>query len=112
MKLVIAIVQPHKLDDVLDALVSIGVHGVSAFEGKGHGRQKGHREIYRGTDYSPKFLPKTRIEVAVPTERVDAVVAAILASAKTGNIGDGNIFVTPIEHAVRIRTGETDDEAL
>src|SRR2546423_13803551 len=107
MKLVIAIIKPFKLDEVRDALVAVGVHGMTASEVKGYGRQKGHTEIYRGAEYAVNFLPKIRIEVAVPTDRVDAVVEAITASAKTGQIGDGKIFVTPIEQAVRHRTGET-----
>jgi nitrogen regulatory protein P-II 2 len=112
MKLVIAIIKPFKLDEVRDALVAVGVHGMTASEVKGYGRQKGHTEIYRGAEYAVNFLPKIRIEVAVPSDRVDTVVEAITASAKTGQIGDGKIFVTPIEQAVRIRTGETDVDAL
>ena len=112
MKLIIAIIKPFKLEDVRDALVAVGVQGMTASEVKGYGRQKGHTEIYRGAEYAVNFLPKIRIEVAVPTDRVAAVVEAIIASAKTGQIGDGKIFVLPLEHAVRIRTGETDDDAL
>jgi nitrogen regulatory protein P-II 2 len=112
MKLVIAIIKPFKLDEVRDALVAVGVHGMTASEVKGYGRQKGHTEIYRGAEYAVNFLPKIRIEVAVSSDRVDAVVEAITAAAKTGQIGDGKIFVTPIEHAIRIRTGETDVDAL
>ena len=112
MKLVIAIIKPFKLEDVRDALVAVGVQGMTASEVKGYGRQKGHTEIYRGAEYAVNFLPKIRIEVAVPTDRVAAVVEAIIASAKTGQIGDGKIFVTGIESAVRIRTGETDSDAL
>jgi nitrogen regulatory protein P-II 2 len=112
MKLVIAIIKPFKLDEVRDALVAVGVHGMTASEVKGYGRQKGHTEIYRGAEYAVNFLPKIRIEVAVPSDRVDAVVEAITAAAKTGQIGDGKIFVTPIEQAIRIRTGETDVDAL
>jgi nitrogen regulatory protein P-II 2 len=112
MKLVIAIIKPFKLEDVRDALVAVGVHGMTASEVKGYGRQKGHTEIYRGAEYAVNFLPKIRIEVAVPSERVAAVVEAIIGSAKTGQIGDGKIFVTAIDQAVRIRTGETDVDAL
>ena len=94
MKLVIAIIKPFKLEEVRDALVTVGVHGMTVTEVKGYGRQKGHTEIYRGAEYAVNFLPKIRIEVAVPTDRVDAVVEAIAGAAKTGQIGDGKIFVT------------------
>jgi nitrogen regulatory protein P-II 2 len=112
MKLVIAIIKPFKLEDVRDALVAVGVHGMTVTEVKGYGRQKGHTEIYRGAEYAVNFLPKMRIEVGVPTDRVEKVVEAITQSAKTGQIGDGKIFVTNIDQAVRIRTGETDVDAL
>ena len=112
MKIVMAIIKPFKLEEVRDALVAVGVHGMTVTEVKGYGRQKGHTEIYRGAEYAVNFLPKIRIEVAVPTERVATVVEAITVSAKTGQIGDGKIFVTPIDHAVRIRTGESDSAAL
>ena len=112
MKLVIAIIKPFKLDEVRDALTGLGVQGMTVTEVKGYGRQKGHTEIYRGAEYAVNFLPKVRIEVAVDDDRADKVVEAITAAAKTGQIGDGKIFVTPIEHAVRIRTGETDSDAL
>ena len=112
MKLVTAIIKPFKLDEVRDALSALGVSGLTVTEVKGYGRQKGHTEIYRGAEYLVSFLPKLRIEVAVPSERVDKVVEAIIAAAKTGQIGDGKIFVMPIERAVRIRTGETDTDAL
>ncbi len=112
MKLVIAIIKPFKLDEVRDALTAIGVHGMTVAEVKGYGRQKGHTEIYRGAEYAVNFLPKMRIEVAIPDDQEDRVVDAIIASAKTGQIGDGKIFVTDISHAVRIRTGETDNDAL
>ena len=112
MKIVMAIIKPFKLDDVRDALTSMGVHGMTVTEVKGYGRQKGHTEIYRGAEYSVSFLPKLKIEVAVPSEQVDKVVEAITTSAKTGQIGDGKIFVLGLEHAVRIRTGETDAAAL
>src|SRR6185503_10622 len=108
MKLVIAVIKPFKLDEVRDALTAIGIHGMTVSEVKGYGRQKGHMEIYRGAEYAVNFLPKVRIEVAVASEPVDEVVEDIAADAKTGQIGDGKIFVAPIEHAVRIRTGETD----
>ncbi|HTZ03303.1 MAG TPA: P-II family nitrogen regulator [Xanthobacteraceae bacterium] len=112
MKLVIAIVKPFKLEEVRDALLAIGIHGMTVSEVKGYGRQKGHTEIYRGAEYAVNFLPKVRIEVAVPTDQADRVVEAITAAAKTGQIGDGKIFVAPIDHAIRIRTGETDANAL
>ena len=112
MKLVIAIIKPFKLDEVRDALTAIGVHGMTVTEVKGYGRQKGHTEIYRGAEYAVNFLPKLRVEVAVPTNQVRRVVDAIVQSANTGQIGDGKIFVTTIDSAVRIRTGETDANAL
>jgi nitrogen regulatory protein P-II 2 len=112
MKLVIAVIKPFKLDDVRDALVAVGVQGMTASEVTGYGRQRGHTEIYRGSEYAVNFLPKIRIEVAVPSERVDQVIDAIASAAKTGQIGDGKIFVTAIDQAVRIRTGETDVDAL
>ena len=112
MKLVIAIIKPFKLEDVRDALVGVGIHGMTVTEVKGYGRQKGHTEIYRGAEYAVNFLPKMRIEVAVASDRVEKVVEAISNAAKTGQIGDGKIFVTSIEQAVRIRTGATDTDAL
>jgi nitrogen regulatory protein P-II 2 len=112
MKLVIAIIKPFKLDEVRDALTGLGVQGMTVTEVKGFGRQKGHMEIYRGAEYAVNFLPKLRLEVAVASGLLDKVVSAITAAAKTGQIGDGKILVTPIEHAVRIRTGETDADAL
>jgi nitrogen regulatory protein P-II 2 len=112
MKLVIAIIKPFKLEDVRDALTSLGIHGMTVSEVKGYGRQKGHTEIYRGAEYAVNFLPKMRLEIAVSSDRADKVVEAIISAAKTGQIGDGKIFVTTIDHAVRIRTGETDDNAL
>lgn len=112
MKLVMAIIKPFKLDEVRDALTAAGVHGMTVTEVKGYGRQKGHTEIYRGTEYAVNFLPKIKIEVAVPSEQAAKVVDAIAAAAKTGQIGDGKIFVYDLEHAVRIRTGETDTAAL
>jgi len=112
MKLVIAIIKPFKLEDVRDALTGMGVHGMTVTEVKGYGRQKGHTEIYRGAEYAINFLPKVRVEAVVADDIVDKVVEAVTAAAKTGQIGDGKIFVTPVEHAVRIRTGETDNNAL
>lgn len=112
MKLVMAIIKPFKLDEVRDALTAIGVQGLTVTEVKGYGRQKGHTEIYRGTEYAVSFLPKLKIEVAVPSSTVESVVEAIQGAAKTGQIGDGKIFVYDIGQAVRIRTGETDSEAL
>ena len=112
MKLVIAIIKPFKLDEVRDALTNLGVHGMTVTEVKGYGRQKGHMEIYRGAEYAVNFLPKIRVEAAVSSEQVDRVVDAIANAAKTGQIGDGKIFVTSLEQAVRIRTGETDTDAL
>ena len=112
MKIVMAVIKPFKLDEVRDALTGVGVHGLTVTEVKGYGRQKGHTEIYRGTEYAVNFLPKVKIEVAVDVGQVDKVVEAITAAAKTGQIGDGKIFVFPLDHAVRIRTGETDAAAL
>ncbi|MEP9376602.1 P-II family nitrogen regulator [Aquabacter sp. CN5-332] len=112
MKIVMAIIKPFKLEEVRDALTGIGVHGLTVTEVKGYGRQKGHTEIYRGAEYAVSFLPKLKIEVAVPTDQVAKVVEAITGAAKTGQIGDGKIFVFQIDHAVRIRTGETDADAL
>ena len=112
MKLVIAVIKPFKLDEVRDALTRIGVHGMTVCEVKGYGRQKGHMEIYRGAEYAVNFLPKLRLEVAVASEHIDQVVEALAAAAKTGQIGDGKIFVTPLEQSVRIRTGETGADAL
>jgi nitrogen regulatory protein P-II 2 len=112
MKIVMAVIKPFKLDEVRDALTAVGVHGLTVTEVKGYGRQKGHTEIYRGTEYAVNFLPKVKIEVAVDGAQVDKVVEAITAAAKTGQIGDGKIFVIPLDHAVRIRTGESDSAAL
>ena len=112
MKLIIAIIKPFKLDEVRQALTGLGVSGMTVTEVKGYGRQKGHTEIYRGAEYTVNFLPKLRVEVAVPAEHVDRAVEAITAGARTGQIGDGKIFVTALDHARRIRTGETDSDAL
>ena len=112
MKLIMAIIKPFKLDEVREALSGLGVQGMTVTEVKGYGRQKGHTEIYRGAEYAVNFLPKLKIEIAVKSEAADAVVEAITAKAKTGQIGDGKIFVTALSHVVRIRTGETDADAL
>ena len=112
MKIVMAIIKPFKLDEVRDALTATGVHGMTVTEVKGYGRQKGHTEIYRGAEYAVSFLPKIKVEVAIPSDQVDKTVDAIVVAAKTGQIGDGKIFVYGIDSAVRIRTGETDAAAL
>ncbi|HYM33556.1 MAG TPA: P-II family nitrogen regulator [Candidatus Cybelea sp.] len=112
MKLIMAVIKPFKLDEVREALTSIGVQGLTVTEVKGFGRQKGHTEIYRGAEYAVSFLPKLKIEVAVKTEMADRVVETIQTAAKTGQIGDGKIFVYDLDHVVRIRTGESDAEAL
>jgi len=112
MKMIIAIIKPFKLDGVRQALTDIGIHGMTVTEVKGYGRQKGHTEVYRGAEYLVSFLPKLRIEIAVATELADRVVEVVSAAARTGQIGDGKIFVTNIDHALRIRTGETDGDAL
>jgi nitrogen regulatory protein P-II 2 len=112
MKFVVAIVQPFKLDEIRNALVEVGVAGMTVSEVKGFGHQKGHTEIYRGAEYAVNFIPKLKIEVAIPAGLVNTVVDAIVKSAHTGQIGDGKIFVADIERALRIRTGETDDAAL
>jgi len=112
MKLIMAVIKPFKLDDVREALMPLGVQGLTAIEVKGFGRQKGQTEIYRGAEYQVSFLPKVQIEVAVPDALVEQVLEAITQAARTGKIGDGKIFVVDLERALRIRTGETDDEAL
>ena len=112
MQFVIAVVKPHKLDEVRDALTAIGVEGLTVTEVKGYGRQGGHTEIYRGAEYQVSFLPKIKIEVAVADDRADRVIEAIQQSANTGQIGDGKIFVYELKQVVRIRTGERDEEAL
>ena len=112
MKIVMAIIKPFKLEEVRDALTAIGVHGLTVTEVKGYGRQKGHTEIYRGAEYAVSFLPKIKIEVAVASDQVDKTIEAITSAAKTGQIGDGKIFVINLDHAVRIRTGEADAAAL
>ena len=112
MKIVTAIIKPFKLDDVREALDRVGAHGMTVSEVKGYGRQKGHTEIYRGAEYVVNFVPKVRLEIVVPDSLVEAIVEAIRSAALTGTIGDGKIFVAPIERVVRIRTGEANDEAL
>jgi len=112
MKIVMAIIKPFKLDEVRDALTAVGVSGLTVTEVKGYGRQKGHTEIYRGTEYAVSFLPKLKVEVAIAASQADKIVDTITAAAKTGQIGDGKIFVLNLDHAVRIRTGETDAAAL
>jgi nitrogen regulatory protein P-II 2 len=112
MKLITAIIKPFKLEDVRAALGRVGVQGMTVTEVKGYGRQKGHKEIYRGAEYVVSFLPKVQLDVAVDDRQADQVVEAISAAAKTGQIGDGKVFVSTIQHAVRIRTGETDEDAL
>ena len=112
MKLITAIIKPFRLDEVREALTEAGVNGVTVTEVKGYGRQKGHTEIYRGAEYAVSFLPKIKIEIAVPADVADRAVEAISSAAKTGQIGDGKIFVYSIDQAVRIRTGETDADAL
>ena len=112
MKMIMAVVKPHKLDPVREALTGLGVEGMTVTEVKGYGRQKGHTEIYRGAEYTVNFLPKVRIEVVIADSLVDQTIEAIQEAAKTGKIGDGKIFVYDVSSAVRIRTGETGDEAL
>ncbi|MCF6336945.1 MAG: P-II family nitrogen regulator [Gammaproteobacteria bacterium] len=112
MKLVTAIIKPFKLDDVREALSEIGVQGITVTEVKGFGRQKGHTELYRGAEYVVDFLPKVKLELAIDTDLLDQVIEAISTAANTGKIGDGKIFVAPLEQVVRIRTGETGTEAL
>ena len=112
MKIVMAVIKPFKLEEVRDALMGIGVHGLTVTEVKGYGRQKGHTEIYRGAEYAVSFLPKIKLEIACAANQADKVIETISIAAKTGQIGDGKIFVFGIDHAVRIRTGETDAAAL
>ena len=112
MKMVVAIIKPFKLDDVREALSDVGVTGITVSEVKGFGRQKGHTELYRGAEYVVDFLPKLKLEIAVVDEQVERVIEAIMQAAGTGKIGDGKIFVTPLEQVIRIRTGEADADAL
>lgn len=112
MKMVTAIIKPFKLDDVRDALQQIGITGMTVEEVKGYGRQKGHTELYRGAEYVVEFQPKVKIQIGISDDQVDAVIDAICSAAATGKIGDGKIFVAPLEQSIRIRTGETGEEAL
>ena len=112
MKKIEAIIKPFKLDEVKEALQDIGVQGLSVVEVKGFGRQKGHTELYRGAEYVVDFLPKVKIEIVLPSDQVDAAIQAIVDAAKTDKIGDGKIFVSPVEQAIRIRTGETGEDAI
>ena len=112
MKMITAIIKPFKLDDVREALSEIGIKGLTVSEVKGFGRQKGHTELYRGAEYVVDFLPKIKMEIGVPEDRVESVVEAIIKTANTGKIGDGKIFVTSVEQVIRIRTGETGQDAL
>ncbi|WP_457561264.1 P-II family nitrogen regulator [Caminibacter sp.] len=112
MKKIEAIIKPFKLDDVKDALFEVGISGITVSEVKGHGRQQGHTELYRGAEYVVDFLPKLKIEIVVKDEEAEKVIDAIVNSARTGKIGDGKIFVLPVEKAIRIRTGEEDEEAI
>jgi nitrogen regulatory protein P-II 2 len=112
MNLIMAIIKPHNLEELRDALARLGVRGLTVTEAKGYGRQRGHTEFYRGAEYTVNFVPKIRIEVAVQDDQVDRVAEAIVAAAKTGQIGDGKVFVSSLDHAIRIRTGEVGDDAL
>ena len=112
MKLVTAIIKPFKLDDVREALSDVGVSGITVTEVKGFGRQKGHTELYRGAEYVVDFLPKIKVEIAVEPDLVDRVIEAITSAARTGKIGDGKIFITPVDEVIRIRTGETGEDAI
>jgi len=112
MKMLTAIIKPFKLDEVREAIMDAGIAGVTVSEVKGFGRQKGHTELYRGAEYQVDFLPKVKLEIAIKTEDVDRLVEAISAAANTGKVGDGKIFIQPLEQVVRIRTGELDEEAL
>ena len=112
MKLLVAIIQPHRIDSVRQALTEIGINGMTVTEVRGYGRQKGHTEIYRGAEYTISFMPKLKVEVALPDDRVDDVIAAITRAARTGKIGDGKIFTIDLEAVQRVRTGETGEDAL
>jgi nitrogen regulatory protein PII len=112
MKMVVAIIKPFKLDEVRDALANIGIKGITVTEVKGFGRQKGHTELYRGAEYVVDFLPKVKLEIAIADDQVDAIIDAVVSSASTGKIGDGKIFVTDLERVIRIRTGESGNDAL
>ena len=112
MKIITAIIKPFKLDDVRSALADLGIQGMTVSEAKGFGRQKGHTELYRGAEYQVEYIPKVKLEIATDDDRVDEVVEAITQAASTGKIGDGKIFITPLENVIRIRTGETGSTAL
>ena len=112
MKLITAVIKPFKLDEVKEALEGLGVQGMTVFDARGFGRQKGHTEVYRGAEYQIDFVPKTRLEVVIDDERVDEAVKAIATAAKTDSIGDGKVWVTPVEQIIRIRTGEKGNDAL
>jgi nitrogen regulatory protein P-II 2 len=112
MKLVTAIIKPFKLDEVRSGLTDVGIEGMTVTEVKGYGRQKGHTEIYRGTEYAVNFVPKIKLEIVVKSDELQKAIDAISSAAKTGQIGDGKVFVSPVEHSLRIRTGETDADAL
>ena len=112
MKMITAIIKPFKLDDVRDAIAEVGIQGMTVTEVRGFGRQRGHREVYRGAEYSVDFVPKIKVEVIVRDDDRDKAISAIVTAAKTGKVGDGKVFVLPVEEAVRIRTGETGDAAL
>lgn len=112
MKMIVCLIKPFKLDEVREALSHVNIHGLTATEVKGFGRQKGHTELYRGSEYVVDFLPKVKLEIAVQDEQVEEVIKTIIDAANTGKIGDGKIFVHELTHVVRIRTGETDDDAL
>ena len=112
MKMVVAIIKPFKLDEVREALTRVGVHGMTVGEVKGYGRQKGHTEIYRGAEYAVNFLPKLRLEIAIASDQLNRVMEALTAAARTGQIGDGKIFVLPVDEVIRIRTGERGVDAL
>ena len=112
MKKIEAIIQPFKIDDVKDALIGIGIDGMTISEVRGHGRQKGHKEVYRGQEYNVDMLPKVKVEMVVSADRADEVVQALSGAARTGKIGDGKIFVTSVDQVIRIRTGETDEAAI
>lgn len=112
MKLVTAIIKPHKVEEVKDALTEVGVQGITLSEVRGFGRQRGHTEVYRGAEYQVDFVPKARLEILVSESGVDGVVDALVKTARTGQVGDGKVFVTSVERVVRIRTGEEDDEAI
>lgn len=112
MKLVSAIVRPHKVEDIKDALQDIGVHGLTLSEVRGFGRQRGHTEVYRGAEYEIEFVPKSRLDVLAPADQVDEIIETLIKAARTGQVGDGKVFVTDLERIVRVRTGEENEDAL